>query len=241
MMSKGGVVDPGFAPRVSVHPKALDKHLLGWIPPARVYTAPVGTNLTISLERSAQPAANTDDLLAIVPIGADYYTVEARRVAGYDRLGDSALAGEGVLVHRVVPSRYDPLAELMDMDGNGNPNDAGGYLVPGESFADAVNRVKVTVLEQGASNYLVRICLQAGGSGLYGDVNGDGTINVIDAQIVARYSVGLSVPDASRVQTNGDANGDGSVNVIDAQVIARYSVGLSTPGAQIGQTVGQAC
>lgn len=240
MMAKGGFLDGGSS-RIAVHPKAVDKRLLGWIPPSRVYTAAVGTNLTIPLERSAQPAANGDYLLAIVPIGADYYTVEARRAAGYDRLGDSALAGEGVVVHRVVPSRADPLAEVMDTDGNANPNDAGGFLVSGESFADAVSRVRVTVVGQGTTSYSVQICLAAGGSGLYGDVNGDGTINVIDAQIVARFSVGLSVPDATRVQTNGDANGDGAINVIDAQIIARYSVGLPTPGAQIGQTVGQAC
>jgi M6 family metalloprotease-like protein len=231
MMAKGGYTEAPYPGRIAVHLKAVDKMVLGWIPSSRVYTATTGTNLTVPLERSAQPAANSDYLIARIPIGANYYTVEARRVAGYDRLGDSALAGQGVLVHRVYPNAAsgDVVAEVMD------------FLLPGELFTDVANRVKVTVVGQGATNYSVQVCLAAGGSGLYGDVNGDGIINVIDAQIVARFSVGLSVPDATRVQTNGDANGDGAINVIDAQVIARYSVGLSTPGAQIGQTVGQAC
>jgi M6 family metalloprotease-like protein len=240
MMSKGGFLDP-IAGRVPVHLKAVDKQLLGWIPAGRVYTASPGSNLTITLERSAQPPATANPLLAIIPIGTNYYTVEARKVAGYDRLGDSALAGEGVIVHQVVTTRADPLAELMDTDANGNPNDAGGFLVPGEFFADQVNRVKVTVLAPTTTGYQVRICLQAAGGGTYGDVNGDGTINVIDAQIVARFSVGLSVPDQNLVQTSGDVNGDGSVNVIDAQVIARHAVGLSTAGSQVGQAVTAAC
>lgn len=240
MMSKGGFVDP-IAGRVPVHVKAVDKRLLGWIPPARVYTATAGSNLTVTLERSALPSATNDPLIAIIPIGSDYYTVESRKVAGYDRMGDSALAGEGVLVHRVVPSRSDPLAELMDSDANGNPNDAGGFLTAGEFFADAANRVRVTVVAPTATGFQVRICLQASGGGTYGDVNGDGTVNVVDAQIVARFSVGLSVPDQNLVQTSGDVNGDGSVNVIDAQVIARYSVGLSTAGSQVGQASAAAC
>lgn len=68
------------------------------------------------------------------------------------------------------------------------------------------------------------------GSGLLGDVTGDGTVNVIDAQQIARWSVGLTVNATveSRISTHGDVNDDGNVNIIDAQQIARWSVGLST-------------
>ncbi len=64
-------------------------------------------------------------------------------------------------------------------------------------------------------------------SGLWGDVNDDGAVNVIDAQQVARYSVALSVANAIAVNARGDVTSDGTANVIDAQQIARYSVGLS--------------
>ena len=66
-------------------------------------------------------------------------------------------------------------------------------------------------------------------SGLLGDVTNDGRVNIIDAQQIARYSVGLSVTNPAAVAAQGDVNNDGRVNVIDAQQIARYSVGLSAP------------
>jgi hypothetical protein len=61
----------------------------------------------------------------------------------------------------------------------------------------------------------------------WGDVNDDGTVNILDAQQVARHSVGLSVLNAAAVAARGDVNGETGVNIIDAQQIARFSVGLS--------------
>jgi hypothetical protein len=63
--------------------------------------------------------------------------------------------------------------------------------------------------------------------GRWGDVTDDGSVNVIDAQQIARYSVALSVANLAAVLQRGDVTGDGSVNVIDAQQVARFSVGLS--------------
>ncbi len=64
-------------------------------------------------------------------------------------------------------------------------------------------------------------------SALWGDVNVDGTANIIDAQQIARYSLGLSVVRLAAMEYAGDATDDGSVNIIDAQQIARFSVALS--------------
>ena len=67
--------------------------------------------------------------------------------------------------------------------------------------------------------------------GLRGDANGDGSVNIIDAQQIARSSVGQSVADPQRVARLGDATEDTSVDIIDAQQIARFSVFLpSAPG-----------
>jgi hypothetical protein len=63
--------------------------------------------------------------------------------------------------------------------------------------------------------------------GRWGDVNDDGTVSIIDAQQIARSSVGLSVANAGAVAARGDVNADGTVSIIDAQQIARFSVGLS--------------
>ncbi|MDB4917107.1 MAG: hypothetical protein JWM95_4751 [Gemmatimonadetes bacterium] len=63
--------------------------------------------------------------------------------------------------------------------------------------------------------------------GKWGDANNDNTVNIIDAQQIARTTVGLSVANAAAVSAQGDVNADASVNIIDAQQIARFSVALS--------------
>ena len=62
--------------------------------------------------------------------------------------------------------------------------------------------------------------------GLRGDVNGDGSINAIDAALVLQFSAGLlpALPSFDRA----DVNGDGSVNAIDAALILQFSAGLLT-------------
>ena len=69
------------------------------------------------------------------------------------------------------------------------------------------------------------VCVAA--SGLWGDTNGDGNVNIIDAQQIARFSVGLAVANLNAVTTQGDVTADGNVNIIDAQQIARFSVSLT--------------
>lgn len=61
---------------------------------------------------------------------------------------------------------------------------------------------------------------------LYGDVNGDGKINVLDAIIINRYTIKLSNI-SSTYLVAADVNKDGKVNVLDAIIINRYTIGLS--------------
>lgn len=64
--------------------------------------------------------------------------------------------------------------------------------------------------------------------GLWGDTNADGTVNIIDAQQIARAVVGLSVANQAAVTALGDVNADNTVDILDAQLVARFSVALST-------------
>ena len=67
----------------------------------------------------------------------------------------------------------------------------------------------------------------SGATGKWGDATGDNNVNIVDAQQVARFSVGLSVTNLAALQNSGDVTADGLVNIVDAQQIARFSVGLS--------------
>lgn len=64
-------------------------------------------------------------------------------------------------------------------------------------------------------------------AGLWGDGTGEGLVNILDAQQLARYAVGLSVIQPVVVAARGDVTADGKIDVLDAQQVARYSVGLS--------------
>ena len=56
-----------------------------------------------------------------------------------------------------------------------------------------------------------------------GDANGNGTIDIVDALLVAQYYVGLPVT----IDLNAsDTNCDGSADIVDALLIAQYYVGL---------------
>jgi hypothetical protein len=59
-------------------------------------------------------------------------------------------------------------------------------------------------------------------SGLLGDVNGNGSVDIVDALLVAQYYVGLIQTLA--VPQNADFNRDGNVNIVDALLIAQYYV-----------------
>lgn len=61
---------------------------------------------------------------------------------------------------------------------------------------------------------------------IYGDANGDGKVNVLDAIIINRYTISLSKITGTCLVA-ADVNRDGKVNVLDAIIINRYTIGLS--------------
>lgn len=61
-----------------------------------------------------------------------------------------------------------------------------------------------------------------------GDVNGDGSINVLDAILLLQYCAGMSAAQLDDVQlARADVAYDGSVNVLDAILMLRYCAGMS--------------
>ena len=59
-----------------------------------------------------------------------------------------------------------------------------------------------------------------------GDVNSDGSIDIVDPLLIAQYFVGLDPENFD--QNAADVDADGSINIVDALLIAQYYVGLIT-------------
>ena len=146
--------DPQYG-YVGVHTIAYHKDFLGWIPPDRKYVAAPNSTQTIILERLAQPSAE-GYLMAQIPIGespTDFYTVEARLFAGYD----DGIPDEAIVIHKVDTTLEDRLAQVVDVDNNGDPNDAGAMWAVGEIFTDAENDIQISIDAAYDTGYRVTI------------------------------------------------------------------------------------
>ena len=145
---------PGYG-YLGVHTIAYHKDFLGWIPASRKYVPTRNGPRTITLARLAQPSAE-GYLLAQIPIGdsaTDFYTVETRLFAGYD----DEVPDEAVVIHKVDTTRADRLAQVVDVDNNGDPNDEGAMWTPGETFTDRANGIQVSVDAAWSTSYRVTI------------------------------------------------------------------------------------
>jgi hypothetical protein len=60
------------------------------------------------------------------------------------------------------------------------------------------------------------------GIDLSGDVNGSGSVNAIDVQLVINAALGLPV------DCDCDVNGDGAVDALDVQLVTNAALGIST-------------
>jgi hypothetical protein len=135
------------------HTISYHKEDLGWIPADRVYDAVLGASETITLHRLGDMAVPGEHLMARIPRGdGTYYTVEARRTVGYD----AYLPAEAVIIHHVTNRAF-----VVDPDNDGDPNDDGAQWMPGETFTDGANGVRVTVESEtpGADGFIVTIAM----------------------------------------------------------------------------------
>ena len=145
---------PGYG-YLGVHTIAYHKDFLGWIPASRKYVPTRNGPRTITLARLAQPGSE-GYLLAQIPIGdsaTDFYTVETRLFAGYD----DEIPDEAVVIHKVDTTRADRLAQVVDVDNNGDPNDEGAMWTPGETFTDRANGIQVSIDAAWSTSYRVTI------------------------------------------------------------------------------------
>ena len=142
---------------IPMHTISFHKDLLGWIPASRKLTVGPNTSQTITLERLALPGPG-NYLMAQIPMDNApglFYTVEARRRAGYD----DCLPGDAVLLHTVDPARKTrpQPAEVVDPDRGPGATDSSAMWTPGETFRDSANKITVTVNAQTATGFQVTI------------------------------------------------------------------------------------
>ncbi|MBN2738197.1 MAG: family 43 glycosylhydrolase [Spirochaetales bacterium] len=58
-----------------------------------------------------------------------------------------------------------------------------------------------------------------------GDANDDGTVNIVDALLIAQHYVGLATS-GTFIEVNADVNCDNTINIVDALLVAQFYVGL---------------
>ena len=148
---------PGTPFSTGAHYNAYGKRILGWIPESRQFTVTPGTH-TILLESSALPGDNANYLMARIPAPGyaphEYFTLEARGIAGYDL----PLPGAGVVMYRIGGGGATP-SNVVDPDGNFEPSDKGAVLEPGEWYLDRANGIRVSVQERVGNAFRVTISL----------------------------------------------------------------------------------
>ena len=158
-------IDPTYG-CIAQHTISYHKDFLGWIPAGQKFTVALGSITTITLEQLALPAT-ANYKMAQIPIGGSsthFYTVEARRLTGYD----GKLPGAAVIIHEVDTTRSAAPAWIVDPDGPPS-SDPGAMWVVGETYFDATNNIRVRVDSATATGFQVTIgnnATQSKGKGL---------------------------------------------------------------------------
>jgi M6 family metalloprotease-like protein len=136
------------------HTIAFHKDMLGWITPTLIYTVTPFSQAVITLTNIAAPVPGRY-LMVRLPQGSPnrFKTIEARRRIGYD----TPLPGDAVIIHDVDTTRWGRWAQVVDIDNNGNPNDAGAMWTVGESFTDVANGVVIRVAAQTTDGFVLNI------------------------------------------------------------------------------------
>ena len=138
---------------------------------------------------------------------ADTYTVT------FDENGGTGAPEEQTKTHDVNLTLTDetPTREGYNFLGWAETDDATeAQYQPGDAFAANADTTLYAVWE------LIRTP---------GDIDGNGSINVIDANLVRRHAAKIITLDDTQLLA-ADVNKDGSVNVVDANLIRRYAAKL---------------
>lgn len=154
-------IDPDFN-YIAKHINAHDKELLGWLDDVSIYNLERtylnnGTTLEIELDALGEESSGNQRAVKFIDVtggeNAVYY-IEARF---RDGIYDGSLPRSGVLVHELVPGRYEPAWLYFD-PALGEPSDysdtPADILTEGEQIV--LDGVEVSVVGRTASGYTLR-------------------------------------------------------------------------------------
>lgn len=132
----------------------------------------------------------------------------------------SAGVTPGSASHRTVAWRSDNTAVArVDDDGMVTPGEPGRAVITATTVEGGFSAACAVEVRPAAALFNAAV------SDLYGDLDGDGTVNVTDAAIILRHVTGQAPLEPAQLQL-ADVNSDGRVDVADAVVVLRYVVGL---------------
>ena len=94
--------------------------------------------------------------------------------------------------------------------------------LPAGTYYIAITAFNTSGLESGYSNEVSTTIAGTPSTSSRCDINGNGTINALDLQVMVNVILGAQAPSA----TKGDLNGDGRVDALDLQVLANVILGL---------------
>ncbi len=105
-----------------------------------------------------------------------------------------------------------------------------GYSL--DNLADAQGQWSNVLVYFNGNGEEAEVTLPGGsGSGLLGDVDGDGKVSAKDALVILRYTINLAKLDDNQLKL-ADVDGDGKVSAKDSMLIQRYTINLAKIPAQ---------
>jgi hypothetical protein len=137
------------------HTIAYDKWSAGWIDARSVLIPALASTQSVMLLFADRAPATAGYQLVRVPdpqASAKQTLAEARRRVGYDQ----GVPGNAVVLHSFDQARSEP-AHVIDVDRNGDPNDAGAMWTVGESYTDSIFGLTIDVDSVNASGFGVTV------------------------------------------------------------------------------------
>ncbi len=138
--------------------------------------------------------------------------------SGLGVLGANGTSGD--IQFRIIDNAYSAFSQVNDYSYN-----ASEEYIENEHITVYVDGVLVYGIEPDGDSADGTVSGGTDAERLYGDLNGDGVVNSIDATISVRHALGVLTLDEDVVKY-ADVNGDGVANSIDSTIITRHALGV---------------